>query len=216
MSIEVIALPVGPIQANCYLIRNSDTNEGLIVDPGDEGRRIVKEIDSRGITAQAIWLTHAHFDHVCGCEQVKSSLNLSVSIHQKESKWLEDGTLNGATLFGLPFTPSRADHLWNGEEKLHALGYEWEIKHAPGHSPGSCCLLCSSEKIVIGGDVLFKGSVGRTDLPGGSWDILAGTLRKLVTDWTEDDWRVYPGHGAPTTIGEEKKSNPFVLEALNS
>jgi glyoxylase-like metal-dependent hydrolase (beta-lactamase superfamily II) len=110
-------------------------------------------------------------------------------------------------LFGLPFNPSKADKTWKGGDELEAMGRQWKVFHTPGHSPGSCCIVCDAENLLLGGDLLICGSIGRTDLPGGDEDQMSESLRGLFEDWGKDAWRVYGGHCGPSTIGRERASN---------
>ncbi|CAN5323475.1 MBL fold metallo-hydrolase [soil metagenome] len=212
--LEIHSIPVGPIQANCHILRDSETGRMVVVDPGDDAEEIAKYLKRLGGTVEAIWNTHGHIDHINGNAGVKAANGAPISIHESVAQALESPILSGASWTGIPFNPSKADHTWKGGEILDALGREWSVRHAPGHSLGCCLITCEGEKLMVGGDVLFAGSIGRTDLPGGNPAVMTETLRMLFSGWAKDEWTVLPGHGDSTTIGAERRSNPYVREAL--
>ncbi|MBI1290703.1 MBL fold metallo-hydrolase [bacterium] len=214
MALQVHQLTVGPLEENCYFLVNEDRREAIVVDPGDEGAVILSHIKNLGVRVSAIWNTHAHFDHIGANAVVAAQTGAPILIHAIEAPWLESEMLCGAALFGAPFVPSKATGTWADGDQFEALGTQWIVRHAPGHSPGLCALISNDEKLVVGGDLLFKGSVGRMDLPGGSAAAMTQSLRSLFNDWSKDDFRVLPGHGPVTTIGQERKSNWLVQEAL--
>jgi hydroxyacylglutathione hydrolase len=183
-------LVVGPYQANCYILGDKETGEGLVIDPGDEVFRIVKEISHLGLTVRYILMTHGHIDHVGGAKELKEITKAPVWIHP-----LDAG--------GLGF---RQDgDLVEGQEIVVGL-YTLRVIHTPGHSPGGICLYTSGA--VFTGDTLFAGSIGRTDFPGGNHhQLIQGVIQKIFP--LGDDVRVYPGHGPSTTIERERKANPF-------
>jgi glyoxylase-like metal-dependent hydrolase (beta-lactamase superfamily II) len=216
MTLSIHSFPTGPVQANCHILHDVERDEFLIVDPGDDAPDIIAFARRLGGRCVAIWNTHSHFDHVSANADVQAAMKAPISIHAIEAANLGSTMLSRAALFGLPFTPSKADVLWQDGDVIQALGRGWKVHLAPGHSPGSVVLACAEEKLALAGDVLFRDSVGRTDLPGGSAPVLRDTLRLLLGEWTADDWRVLVGHGAETTIGRERARNPFVADALGS
>ncbi len=183
-------LVVGPYQANCYILGDKETREGLVIDPGDEVLRIVKEITNLGLTIRHILLTHGHVDHVSGAHELKRITRAPVRIHP-----LDAG--------GLGFPPD--GQLAEGQE-IPFGGFKVSVIHTPGHSPGGVCFHTAGA--VFTGDTLFAGSVGRTDLPGGSHQQLVQAVVQRIFP-LGDDLRVYPGHGPHSTIGRERMANPF-------
>ena len=209
--IDIQMLPLGMFQSNCYIVSCSETREGVVIDAGDEGEVILKAIDRLHVNIKAILETHAHLDHVGALDEVQPALGVPVYMHKDEIP-VYNMLSQQAAMFGLqpPRTVSIDKTLKDGDEiaigKLTA-----KVLHAPGHSPGSVCYYFADEsppRIVVG-DVLFKGSIGRTDLPGGSYETIIETLTNVILP-LPDDTIVYSGHGPETTIREEKKFNPFL------
>ncbi len=184
-------MAVGPLQANCYILGSKKTTEGLVIDPGGDVFRIVKEISRMGIRRIGlILLTHGHFDHTSGAGELKDITKAPVLIHRLD----EDD---------LDFTPD--GYLFDGQE-FKVGSYRISVIHTPGHTPGGVCF--HAPGAVFTGDTLFAGSVGRTDHPAGDHDrLIRGVLEKIFP--LGDDLRVYPGHGPATTIGRERTTNPF-------
>lgn len=200
--------PLGPIQTNGYLITNQ--GEGIIIDPGMEPEAMLEEI--KDIQVKAILLTHAHFDHIGGLNQVVEQTQAPVYIHALEREWLTDPQLNGSARWPMVTEPIKYEgniHELEEGQKLQLAGLDIEVLHTPGHSPGSVSFYLKAQDIVIAGDTLFADSVGRTDLPGGEHSQLISSIKtKLFA--LPDATVVYPGHGPRTTIQSEKQSNPFV------
>lgn len=183
-------LVVGPYQTNCYILACKDTMEGVVIDPGDEVFRIVKEISRSGIQVRSILITHGHVDHIGGASELKRITKAPVLIHPSDAPALRfppDGSLTEGT-------------------QIPVGTYTLSVVHTPGHSPGGVCLIAPGA--VFTGDTLFAGSVGRTDFPGGSHENLVAAVRKKVFP-LGDDLRIYPGHGPASTIGRERRTNPF-------
>ncbi|WP_067730411.1 MBL fold metallo-hydrolase [Oceanobacillus damuensis] len=206
---NIKGLSVGPIGTNCYIV--FDNNDALIIDPGEEPERILGFVNQRELTVQAILLTHAHFDHFGALEEVRKKTGAMVYLHENEIPWLSDPMMNGSfKLQGSEVTASPAEKtLVPGKIAIGA--FEFTILHTPGHSPGSVSFVFEKEYFVIGGDVLFHQGIGRTDLAGGSMRELEASIRNELYA-LDDTYTVYPGHGPATTIGAEKKNNPFVRE----
>jgi hydroxyacylglutathione hydrolase len=206
MHIETLSL--GPLQTNCYLLTNDDKNKGIIIDPGMNPGPLLRRIENMDI--EAIVLTHAHFDHIGGVDEVRKLKQCPVYLHDAEADWLTDGKKNGSLRWpelGGAIVTEPAEYALADGQKLTWLGETFRVFHTPGHSPGSCSFLCG--KHLFGGDVLFRMSVGRTDLPGGSSNALMNSIHGVLFD-LDDDVRVYPGHGPQTTIGFERANNPYV------
>ena len=200
-------LTVGPLAANCYLLGCERTRQAAVIDPGDEPKRIRRTVEKSGLSLQTILLTHAHIDHLGAAHQLQIDTRAELFMHRAELPLLQALPVQAAT-FGLsnPGIPKPDRFVEDGEEIL--LGeILLKVLHTPGHSPGGLSFLF--EKMVFVGDLLFAGSIGRTDLPGGSYEtLLQSVQKKLLT--LDDEVTVYPGLGPMTTIGEERKHNPFL------
>ncbi|MFL5869414.1 MAG: MBL fold metallo-hydrolase [Thermoleophilaceae bacterium] len=208
---DVRMFTVGMIQENCYLFRRDGSDRALIVDPGDEAEKLLNAIDSLGVELDGILLTHTHFDHVGAVAPVARATGAEVWVPEIEKGVLAD--INSFVPwpgFG-PFEDYDAEHTVGGGEKLELAGFEIDVIFTPGHSPGHVTYSVPDETAVFSGDVLFQGSVGRTDLPGGDSATLLESIRTLVDDLPEET-RVYPGHMGITSLGAERASNPFLAE----
>lgn len=208
MKLKYIQIPLGPLQTNAYILQN-DRKECLVFDPGSQGKKLNEWISEQGLTPVAILLTHAHFDHIGAVDEVRDKWNIPVYLHKAENEWLVDPALNGSQFFGQEIAVRRADHLFKGDQKLTVGSFECEIYETPGHSPGSVSFYFENEKVVFSGDALFAGSVGRTDLRGGSHEKLIESIHKKLLVLPEDTV-VASGHGPRTTILEEMDRNPFL------
>ncbi len=201
---------VGPLQVNCYIIADEKTKEAVVIDPGDDAQDILGIIRKKGLTVKYIVNTHAHFDHVGGNEELKEATGAEILLHEADAALL--GSTSGqARTFGMnaPASP-KADRYVKHGDVITAGEVSLAVLHIPGHSPGGICLV--EQGMVFTGDALFAGSIGRTDLPGGSHMALIGAIKaNLLT--LPDDTKVYPGHGPESTIGEEKRENPYLNEA---
>lgn len=202
---------VGQIAENCFLFRKNGSDRALIVDPGDEAERILGAADELGVTIDGILLTHTHFDHIGAVAPVANATGAPVWCPEIEVPVLAD--INSFVPwpgFG-PYESYEADHTVSGGEKLELAGIEVEVIHTPGHSPGHVTYSVPDEAAIFSGDVLFQGSVGRTDLPGGDWATLLESIRTLV-DTHPPETTVYPGHMGITTLEAERATNPFLAE----
>ena len=203
------ALPVGPLQVNCYIVGCESTREALVVDPGDEGGRILAALDRAGLQAKVVVNTHGHFDHV-GCNrQITEQTGAELLIHQQDQTLLSMASMS-ASKYGLQVedSPEPTRYLTDGM-RLDFGKRSIEVLHTPGHTPGGCCLLLAHEKLVITGDTLFADSVGRTDLPGGSHEQLIASIKARLMP-LPDETVVWPGHGPSSTIGTERRMNPYL------
>ena len=209
---EVRGFTVGPVAENTFLFREGpDATRALMVDPGDEAEKLIGAIDELGVTVEAILLTHTHFDHVGAVAPVARHTSAPVYCPEGEAFVLAD-IMSYVPWAGFgPFESYDADVLISGGERLELAGFEIDVLSTPGHSPAHVTFSIPAEQILFSGDVLFEGSIGRTDLPGGDTATLLASIATLL-DTFGDDTRVLPGHGGPTTLGAERATNPFLRE----
>ena len=208
---DVRSLTVGQVAENCYVLRRDGSDRGLVVDPGEEPERILATIDELGIGIDAILLTHCHFDHIGAVTPVARATGAPVYCPEIEVPVLADiMAFVPWPGFG-PYESYDADETLAGGETLELAGIDIDVIFTPGHSPGHVTYAVADEPALFSGDVLFQGSVGRTDLPGGDWSTLLESIRGLVERFPEET-TVYPGHMGITTLGAERASNPFLAE----
>lgn len=202
---------VGAIQENCYLVRRADSDRAVIVDPGEEADRLLAGIEEAGVTLEAILLTHTHFDHVGAVAPVAKATGAPVYCPELETQVLAD-IMSYVPFPGFgPYESYEADHTVAGGEHLSLAGLEIDVIFTPGHSPGHVTYAIPDEQALFSGDVLFQGSVGRVDLPGGDWPTLLDSIGRLVDAYPADA-QVFPGHMGLTTLGRERATNPFLQE----
>jgi hydroxyacylglutathione hydrolase len=211
VSLDVRMLTVGQIQENAFLVRREGADRAVLVDPGEEPDRLLREIDEAGVTLDAILLTHTHFDHVGAVTPVARATGAPVYCPQLETQVLADIMAYVPWAGFGPYESYDADHTVAGGERLQLAGLDLDVIFTPGHSPGHVTYAIADEQALFSGDVLFEGSVGRVDLPGGDWPTLARSIQTLL-DTYPDDTRVYPGHMGITTLGRERATNPFLAE----
>lgn len=202
-------LPLGPLQTNCYILWKG--KQGIVIDPGGDSERLQETVERLKINIEAILLTHAHFDHIGALDKVRKEWECPVYLHQAEENWLLNDKLNGSGIFpGIEKVSCRkADHLWETEGIFQVGNFEFELFETPGHSPGSVTYYFPEMKAAFSGDVLFRGGVGRTDLPGGDHDTLLNTIHDKLLVLPEETI-ILNGHGPETTIAAEKETNPFI------
>jgi hydroxyacylglutathione hydrolase len=208
---DVRMFTVGLVQENCFLVRRDGAERALIVDPGDEAPRILQAVEELGVTVEAILVTHCHFDHVGAVAPVAEASGAPVWVSEIERPVLAD-IMSYVPFAGFgPFESYEADHTLKGGERLELAGFEIDVLFTPGHSPGHLTYSIADELAIFSGDVLFQGSVGRVDLPGGDWETLLGSIGGLVDSLSEET-TVYPGHMGITSLGAERRTNPFLAE----
>ncbi|MBE5106695.1 MBL fold metallo-hydrolase [Bacillus thuringiensis] len=206
---EWIRIPVGPIKANAYILSNDD-KACVIFDPGGESDKINQYIQTHDLIPKAILLTHAHFDHIGAVDGIRIEWNIPVYLHQAEQDWLSDTELNRSALPGrMKTTAKPADYLIEMEEEIHIGSFSFKVLFTPGHSPGSVSYYIKNENILISGDVLFKGGIGRTDISGGDHNLLLKTIQEKLFSLPEKTL-VLSGHGDVTDIQTERNQNPFL------
>ncbi|HHX23053.1 MAG TPA: MBL fold metallo-hydrolase [Thermoanaerobacterales bacterium] len=198
-------LQVGPIETNCYIL--ADGNKAIIIDPGWDSDSILKVIESEKLNVEYIFLTHGHADHIGALKEVKFATNAKIAIHEKDARMLVSSEDNLSIFFGESITQPSADILLKGNETFQLNNITLEIIHTPGHTPGGISIKVND--IVFTGDTLFAGSIGRTDFPGGSYNELIESIKEKLLP-LGDDVIILPGHGEQSTIGNERKMNPFL------
>jgi glyoxylase-like metal-dependent hydrolase (beta-lactamase superfamily II) len=210
--IDVRMFTVGPVQENCYVARRPDSRKAVIFDPGDEADRILEALQALEIDAvEAILLTHTHFDHIGAVAPVARATGAPVYCPELETQVLAN-IMDYVPWPGFgPFESYDADHTLKGGEALELAGLRFDVSFTPGHSPGHLSYAVPDENALFSGDVLFQGSVGRVDLPGGDWPTLLASIESLITAYPGET-TVYPGHMGLTTLAAERESNPFLRE----
>lgn len=204
-------LPVGPLQCNCSIIGDETTREAMVIDPGDDIEDVLAVVRKHNLKVKQIVVTHAHIDHVGGAMKLRAATSAPILLNQNDYGLLKMLDVQAAWIGVAPPGRVEIDRSVSTGEMLAAGSHVAQVLHTPGHSEGSICLYFEPEKKLIAGDTLFAGSIGRTDLPGGSMQKIMRSLRDTVLA-LPDETMVVPGHGELTTIGEERQSNPFLLK----
>jgi hydroxyacylglutathione hydrolase len=211
--LEVVALPNGQLAENCYLVADRGTGEAVIIDPGEESAMFLAELNTRAWSLRAIWLTHAHVDHIMGVGAVHGATGAPIHLHPLDRPIYDALPQYGAWL-GVRLDPPPPPHVELRPGTTMGVGrFAFEVRFTPGHSPGSVSFV--GHGMVFGGDVLFNGSIGRTDLPGGDFPTLMSTLHSQFLS-LPDSTVVYSGHGPDTTIGVERLTNPFLTGSVTA
>jgi hydroxyacylglutathione hydrolase len=210
--LEIVSFTLGPAQTNAYLVADPETKEAAVIDPAWDGQVILAEAQKRGWRIAHLWYTHAHFDHLGGAGAIADALNPLplVALHPNDHVlWRAGG---GGALFGFDIDPGPEPTIDFYQGQILRLGSaEFEVRFTPGHTPGHCIFYVASAQACFCGDLIFAGSVGRTDLPGANWKHLAESIKTQVFT-LPDETRLFSGHGPETTVGEEKRENPFVSD----
>lgn len=209
MSIIVEKYLLGDVRTNCYFVYNDETNEAIVVDPADNGDYIKKLLDEKALKLQAILLTHGHFDHIMAAQYLHDRFQVPIMAHEMEKSILEDPSLNLSNSMSSEAIVVKADRFLKDNEVLKLIGTEIKVIYTPGHTIGGVCYWFETEKILLSGDTLFRDSVGRCDFPTGSMSTLVRSIKDRLL-MLEDTVTVYPGHEGETSIGRERKFNPYI------
>jgi glyoxylase-like metal-dependent hydrolase (beta-lactamase superfamily II) len=208
-----LIIPVTPFQQNCTLLWCDATNRAVVIDPGGDLPDIERAIAQAKVEVEKIWLTHGHVDHVAGAAEVKARLNVPIEGPHRDDLFLLHHVVESARSFGMQDGANVTPDRWLEDGDQVDVGeLKFDVRHCPGHSPGSVAFLNAAQRLAIVGDVLFAGSVGRTDLPGGDQRQLLRSIRDKLLPLA-DDVAVISGHGPTTTIGRERATNPFLQQA---
>jgi hydroxyacylglutathione hydrolase len=212
MTLEIVTLPLGPVNTNAYLIADSVSGDAAVIDPAWDGEIILAEAQKRGWRISHLWYTHAHFDHIGGAAAIADALNPlpMVALHPADHDLWKTG--GGGAFFGLRIDPGPEPTIDFTHGQILRLGANtFEVRCTPGHTPGHVALYCADAGVCFCGDLIFADSVGRTDLPGGNWEQLVESIQKQIFSLPPET-RLLSGHGEETTVEAEKRSNPFVGE----
>lgn len=205
-------LPVGPLQCNCSVIGDESSREAMVIDPGDDVEDVLEIVRKHSLQVKQIVITHAHIDHVGGAMKLRAATGAPILLNQNDYALLKLLDLQ-ATWIGMASPGEvKVDQSIGPSDKVKAGSLIADVLHTPGHTEGSICLYFEAQKKLIAGDTLFAGSIGRTDLPGGSFDKIISSIHDKVLA-LPDETVVVPGHGALTTIGEERENNPFLVKS---
>lgn len=209
--LKIRCIVVGPLWTNSYLVWDTEKMEGILIDPGDEGSKLISEVRKHKINLKNIIITHGHFDHLKDAGYVSSKLGIPVMIGEKEISVIEHVS-EQSVLFGFsPISPPAISNFLNENDIIKVGDYSFTVLNTPGHSPGSISLYNSSEGVAIVGDLIFYESIGRTDIPGADYSTLIESIKKYILTMP-DNTRLLPGHGEETTVGHEKLNNPFLTD----
>lgn len=214
---KVKTFTVNPFAMNCYVYWDENSKEGVIIDPAAyedfEKNEIINYISANGINIKLILNTHGHIDHILGNDWAKKQFNVPLLMHKDDMTLIKNSTKQAA-MYGVSFPqPPEPDKFIDETDEIKFSKTVFKILHTPGHSPGSVCFVDEKEKIIFGGDVVFRGSIGRTDLWMGDMDVLLDSIHNKIFKYP-DDYVIYPGHMEETTIGEEKENNPYLNGGL--
>lgn len=211
LQLKVSVVPVTPFQQNCSIVRCERTGQGALVDPGGDIERLLEAVQAMDVQVQKILITHAHADHAGGTAALAKRLGIAVEGPHRDDQFLIDSLAEQATLFGIagaaPFTP---DRFLQGGDEVTVGEVRFEVRHCPGHTPGHVVFYQPEEQLLFVGDVLFAGSIGRTDFPRGDHATLLCSIREQLLS-LPDDVVFVPGHGPTSTIGQERRTNPFLI-----
>ena len=208
--LKISIVQVTDFQQNCCIVFDDETMAGVVVDPGGDLDKVIAAVGDLGVNIEAVWLTHGHLDHAGAAEAAKAHFKTQIVGPHKADKLLLDNIVMAAAGYGLKGFANATPDRWLDEGEVVSIGsHEFEVRHCPGHAPGHVVFINHANKMILMGDVLFEGSIGRTDLPGGDHQQLLDSIaNKLMT--LDDDYQFICGHSAPSTIGAERRTNPYL------
>ncbi|HMP90334.1 MAG TPA: MBL fold metallo-hydrolase [Kiritimatiellia bacterium] len=206
--IDVETLVVSLFESNCFIVYNGDLPDVLVIDPGDNASDIISHLKSKQLVPAAYLITHGHVDHVTGLAEMVASMPAPVAMHPKDAAWAFTDRAAFPPYYDKPTAPPKIERTLAENQEWTDIGLAYRVIETPGHSPGGVAFYFPDEKVLFSGDNLFRGSIGRSDLPGANPELLAESLQKLLK--LPDDTRVFCGHGPDTTIGQEKRTNPYL------
>ena len=204
---KILVMEVGMIGTNCYIAVNEETNAGVVVDPGGDSDKILNVIKKHDIKIESIFITHGHSDHIMGLDEVRKATGAKVYISKADEPMLKDADRNLSMFIGQNKTFAGADENFTDGQELVVAGIKFKILATPGHTPGGVCIL--ADNVVFCGDTVFAESIGRTDLPGGSYEDIIKSIKEKILPLA-DNVQLLPGHGPATTVGWERRRNPFL------
>ena len=208
--LQIQVVPVTEYQQNCSIVYDDQSLEAIVLDPGGEAEKVAAEVGRLGVKVEAIWLTHGHLDHAGGAEALKKLLNVQIIGPHEADKMLLDHIETVAAGYGMTGMQNAQPDRWLSEGETVSVGpHQFGVLHTPGHAPGHVIFVNKAEKLILMGDVLFQGSIGRTDLPGGNHQQLRDSIANKVLP-LGDEMKFVCGHSPPSTIGHEKATNPFI------
>jgi hydroxyacylglutathione hydrolase len=212
--VQIRQLTLGPIQTNCYLVGCEKTFQAAVIDPAWDGKSIAAMADTDGWMITHILLTHTHFDHLGGLSELKEATNAPIYVHPEAVPMMENTTM-AAAFFGVKVPPPpHPDEMLAKDQIIEVGELKLQVLYTPGHAPGHICFHLPEYRVVFDGDLLFQEGVGRTDLPGGNYEEMMESINNEILV-LPDETRVFPGHGLGTTVGDEKRANPFIGELLD-
>lgn len=207
MNLKILVKPAGIYGANCYIVFSKSTRKGIVIDPGGDADEIIDDLVKNNIDVEYIVLTHGHGDHIGGVKELKEKLKAPVVIHNEDADMLQDASLNLSNTMSMGEIKITPDKTVEDGDTLVFGALKAMIVHTPGHTKGGMCLLIEGN--LFCGDTIFKGSVGRSDLYGGNHEILINSIKEKILTFP-DNIKLFPGHGQPTTVGEQRATNPFL------
>lgn len=215
--LKIIELPVTPFRQLCRILYDTDTKDAVVIDPGGDAQRILDLLSSERLRCKEAWLTHSHLDHCGGVAVLKDTLGLMLCAHPDERE-MRRNVVNYAAMFGLAAEDMdncpEPDMSLRGGERLHVGAHAFEVLFTPGHSPGHLCFHSRENELLLSGDVVFAGAIGRTDLPGGNYEVLMSSIKHTILT-LPGETRILSGHGTSTTVEEERLTNPFLANLKN-